>query len=374
MVKSVPGIPQRAVTVPRYLSVLVYIYTAYDTVQQIGVVVQVLLAKLQIKMASGATGWSFPEDSMSCGICLQPFKRPKVLPCGHTFCEECLVEAAKGGLRCPTCRTVVAIKGGVAALPNNYQVTEMCQKFSELAAARDATQQWDAVCKNHPTEKLQLFCQTCEVPVCNQCLDDSAHRGHKNVITVKQAVEKRMATVTPLLKEKKRQIEERREYLEKLSHLEEQVDENKSQDEQAITDSYEEMARLLSENKKERLATIRDGYEYNMGIINERKGEVQQQLQEINDVYKDVEQEIENAGIAFLSDEPEELRWKLAQICVDPLPRPLTVKATVFHPAEVKSGQLTIGTLGTREFSMDAQWKTVLYKFLSSVGNACSNA
>eukprot|EP00058_Branchiostoma_floridae_P017340 XP_002602828.1 hypothetical protein BRAFLDRAFT_99155 [Branchiostoma floridae] len=323
-------------------------------------------------MASVATGWSFPEDSMSCGICLQPFKRPKILPCGHTFCEECLVEAARGGLRCPTCRVRVPLKGGVAALPNNYQVTEMCQKFSELAAAaRDATQQWDATCENHPPEKLRLFCQTCEVPVCNQCLDDSAHKGHKNVITVKQAVEKRMTTVTPLLKEKKRQIEERRQYLEKLSHLEEQVDEVKSQDEQAITDLYEEMAWLLSENKQKRLGAIRNGYQCSMRIINESKSEVQQQLQQMNSV-KEVEQAIENAGIAFLSDEPEELRWKLAQISVDPLPGPLVVKATVFHPDEVKSGQLTIGRLGTREFSMDTQWKTVLYKFLSSVGNACS--
>ncbi|XP_035678798.1 E3 ubiquitin-protein ligase TRIM17-like [Branchiostoma floridae] len=308
-------------------------------------------------MASVATGWSFPEDSMSCGICLQPFKLPKILPCGHTFCEECLVEAARGGLRCPTCRNVVPIKGGVAALPNNYQVAEMCQKFSELAAARDATQQWDAACKNHPTEKLRLFCQTCEEPVCNECLDDSAHRGHKNVITVKQAVEERMATVTPLLKEKKRQMEEHREYLEKLTDLEEQVNEVKSQDEQAITDLYEEMARLLSENKEERLAIIRDRYENNMTIINERKSEVQQQLQENDNVYKDVEQAIENTGIAFLSDEPEELR-KLAQICVDPLLVPLKVTAIVFRPGVMNRGQLTIGSLGTQEFSIDTPWKT----------------
>ncbi|CAH1269266.1 TRIM2 [Branchiostoma lanceolatum] len=322
-------------------------------------------------MASGI-GWVFPEESLSCGVCLQTFKRPKILPCGHTFCKECIREVAKGGLRCPTCRTRVPLKGGVEALPNNYQVTELCEKFSELAAARDVSQQWDAACEHHPAEKLKLFCQTCEVPVCNQCLDDSTHRGHKNVITVKQAVEKKMTTVTPLLKEKKRQIEERREYLEKLSHLEDQVDEDKGQSEQAITDSYEEMARLLSANREERLASVREGYEHNMEVINERKSEVQQQLQEINAVYQEVEQAIENAEIAFLSDEPEEMRRKLEQIRVDPLPGPLTVKAVVFRPDETKKGQLTIGSLGSRDFSMDTQWKTVLYKFLSSVGNVCS--
>ncbi|XP_078690066.1 E3 ubiquitin-protein ligase TRIM63-like [Branchiostoma floridae x Branchiostoma belcheri] len=314
------------------------------------------------------------EESLSCGICLQPFTRPKILPCGHTFCEECLREAAKGGLRCPTCRVRVPLKGGVEALPTNYQVAEMCQKFSELAAARarDDTPQWDAACQNHKAEKLRLFCQTCQVPVCSLCLDDSSHQGHKNVITVRQAVEKKMTTVTPLLKEKKRQIEERREYLEKLSHLEEQLNEEKDQSEQGISDSYEEKARLLSESKDERLASVREVYDLNMEVINVRKGEVQQQLQEINKVYQEVEQAIENAGVAFLGDEPAELRLKLEQICVDPLPGPLKVKATVFHPDETGKGLLTIGSLGSRDFSMDTQWKTVLYKLLSSVGNVCA--
>ncbi|KAI8519814.1 hypothetical protein Bbelb_030710 [Branchiostoma belcheri] len=311
------------------------------------------------------------EESLSCGICLQAFTRPKILPCGHTFCEECLQKAAKGGLRCPTCRVRVPLKGGVESLPTNYQVAQMCQKFSELAAARarDDTPQWDAVCQHHKAEKLRLFCQTCQVPVCSLCLDDSSHRGHKSVITVRQAVEKKMTTVTPLLKEKKRQIEERREYLEKLSHLEEQLNEDKGQSEQAISDSYEEKARILSESKDERLASV---YDLNMEAINVRKGEVQQQLQEINKVYQEVEQAIENAGVAFLGDEPAELRLKLEQICVDPLPGPLKVKATVFHPDETGKGLLTIGSLGSRDFSMDTQWKTVLYQFLSSVGNVCA--
>ncbi|CAH1269264.1 TRIM21 [Branchiostoma lanceolatum] len=298
-------------------------------------------------MASG-TGWSFAEESLSCGICLETFIRPKILPCGRTFCEECLREVAKGGLLCPNCRIRVPLKGGVEALPNNYQLAEMCQKFSDLAASREATQQWDAACEHHPTEKLKLFCQTCEVPVCNQCLDDPTHRGHKNVITVKQAVEKKMTTVTPLLKEKKRQIEERRVYLEKLSHLKKQVNEDKGQSEQAIIKSYDEMARLLSKSKEERLANVRKRYEHNMEVINERRSEVQQQLQEINDVLQEVEQAIENAGIAFLCDESVKLPWqKLEQIRVDPLSGPLTVKAVVFRPDETKRGQLTIGSLGS---------------------------
>ena len=37
---------------------------------------------ITVQLASG--------DSLRCSICLETFKEPKVLPCCHTFCKECL--------------------------------------------------------------------------------------------------------------------------------------------------------------------------------------------------------------------------------------------------------------------------------------------
>ena len=42
-----------------------------------------------------------------CGICLEPFKKPKALPCLHTFCLECLEkygkdEVPEAKLPCPS--------------------------------------------------------------------------------------------------------------------------------------------------------------------------------------------------------------------------------------------------------------------------------
>lgn len=52
--------------------------------------------------------------------------RPRVLPCGHTFCSSCLqamVEHSRGVLRCPTCRCDVpakTLRDGIAGLPFNF--------------------------------------------------------------------------------------------------------------------------------------------------------------------------------------------------------------------------------------------------------------
>ncbi|KAH6915748.1 hypothetical protein BKA70DRAFT_469402 [Coprinopsis sp. MPI-PUGE-AT-0042] len=50
-----------------------------------------------------------------CSICLEGYKRPVSLPCGHVFCTECLartvqtVQPARNFHSCPTCRTAYSI-------------------------------------------------------------------------------------------------------------------------------------------------------------------------------------------------------------------------------------------------------------------------
>lgn len=46
---------------------------------------------------------------LSCAICFEHFKEPKVLPCLHTYCKECLVKLVKKQgsdhvIFCPACR------------------------------------------------------------------------------------------------------------------------------------------------------------------------------------------------------------------------------------------------------------------------------
>ena len=50
------------------------------------------------------------EDQLTCAICLDAFKDPKLLQCFHVYCKDCLqrlvVQDRQGqlSLRCPICR------------------------------------------------------------------------------------------------------------------------------------------------------------------------------------------------------------------------------------------------------------------------------
>ncbi|KAM7418476.1 hypothetical protein PAMA_015883 [Pampus argenteus] len=50
------------------------------------------------------------EEELTCSICLSPFDSPVTIPCGHNFCQDCLLATWKDTYSCPQCRTHFATK------------------------------------------------------------------------------------------------------------------------------------------------------------------------------------------------------------------------------------------------------------------------
>lgn len=52
------------------------------------------------------------EDELSCSICLSPFECPVTIPCGHNFCQSCLLATwgDSAPFSCPQCRTHFATR------------------------------------------------------------------------------------------------------------------------------------------------------------------------------------------------------------------------------------------------------------------------
>ncbi|XP_066294838.1 tripartite motif-containing protein 2-like [Branchiostoma lanceolatum] len=76
------------------------------------------------------------DEMIVCNICFETYNRPKVLPCLHTFCMDCLArltasktaKSPKGKLTCPMCREETPLpKNGVKGLRDNFFVSNLCQ-------------------------------------------------------------------------------------------------------------------------------------------------------------------------------------------------------------------------------------------------------
>ena len=100
---------------------------------------------------------------LSCPICYELYKKPKYLPCYHSYCEECLVKlVVQSNITCPECRkTSVVPSGGVKQLPNNFFINRL---LDEVALKRKVEGEEEAKCdrcvRGDPVEVLSGYAST----------------------------------------------------------------------------------------------------------------------------------------------------------------------------------------------------------------------
>ncbi|XP_035714345.1 tripartite motif-containing protein 2 isoform X2 [Folsomia candida] len=126
-------------------------------------------------IGSGSGGCSSlpPMDTvtrppLSCSICRDKYKNPKVLPCLHTFCEGCLIDYLPQeslSLTCPECRQQSILpERGVSDLQTNFCVSSLsmelvrgcgyCDKGAASFKCHDCDVDMCATCsKTHPSKQ-----------------------------------------------------------------------------------------------------------------------------------------------------------------------------------------------------------------------------
>ncbi|XP_038602056.1 tripartite motif-containing protein 59 [Tachyglossus aculeatus] len=125
------------------------------------------------------------EEELTCSICYSIFEDPRVLPCSHTFCRNCLenVLQASGNsyiwrplripLKCPNCRSRVEIpQSGIESLPVNFALRAIIEKYQQEDHPDIVT------CAEHHSQPLNVYCLLDKKLVCGHCLTIGEHHGH----------------------------------------------------------------------------------------------------------------------------------------------------------------------------------------------------
>lgn len=161
------------------------------------------------------------QSELTCPVCLELFRDPVILECGHHFCQVCIIQCWEAKAdeisSCPKCRkscarrlrpnsllcnvvdsvrrarAMDAAAAGTSALdfeacPNEYP--EEREPGSSAGSEASSIGHWPHLldmCEEHE-EKLKLYCDDDQLPICLVCGMSRDHKTH-NVIPITEAFE-----------------------------------------------------------------------------------------------------------------------------------------------------------------------------------------
>ncbi|XP_077361856.1 E3 ubiquitin-protein ligase TRIM47 [Festucalex cinctus] len=134
-------------------------------------------------MAASSSSSDEVRKELTCAICLDFFKDPVILKCGHNFCRFCICmhwdeNGGDYGYQCPQCRTVFNKR----TFTKNYLVQNLVAKMEDLDLGSSLTPakpvKMDGKCELHG-EELKLYCQADKRPICVVCRESRTHRYHE---------------------------------------------------------------------------------------------------------------------------------------------------------------------------------------------------
>ncbi|KAM4713865.1 tripartite motif-containing protein 16-like [Anableps anableps] len=291
-------------------------------------------------------GVQLDRNYFSCSICLDLLKDPVTIPCGHSYCMNCIKDFWDGEdqrriYSCPQCRKTFTPR---FALVKNTKLEALVEKFKSTglqagpddhcyAGPEDVTcdvctgRKMKAVksclscpasyCRDHlqphykalplkkhklvnPSKKLQenicsrhdevmkIFCRTDQQCICYLCTMEE-HKGHETVPAAAERAEKQKE-----LQVSRQQIHQRiQDQEEEVKLLQQEVEAINASADKAVEDSEEiftEMIRLLQKRSSDVKQQIRSQQETEVSRVQELQEKLEQEITELKKKDAELEQ------------------------------------------------------------------------------------
>lgn len=165
------------------------------------------------------------NDYLMCSICLGRYTNPRLLPCGHSFCKQCLEDHIKQTVtdqgaqhfKCPNDRTQIGrpapgipVKQWASAFPLDTFLGSLLSAV--LVHGPDGTGAGSMVCKEHNNRLKEFFCRKCSITACSYCVIKN-HKGNKcECLSTEEAVEQYRPRIDQLRNTLQRQVQFARQY------------------------------------------------------------------------------------------------------------------------------------------------------------------
>ncbi|KAH1182682.1 hypothetical protein KIL84_004174 [Mauremys mutica] len=257
------------------------------------------------------------QDEATCSICLEYFKAPVSIHCGHNFCRACISQCwgeSEPNFSCPQCRETAQQRN----FRPNRELANMVELVKQLKLQAGKEPGGERVCEKHK-EPLKLFCEEEQSPICVVCDRSKAHRDHP-VIPIEEAAQEykeQIWTQLQTLKEERekllkyRQAEEGKsqEYLDIRSILSRESQAHRAHSVFPV----EEAAQQYKKQFQTRLQTLKEEREKLLGLKVSAEGRSREYLEKTDAQRQKIVSEFEQLR-QFLEEQERLLLGQLAEL------------------------------------------------------------
>ncbi|XP_052630924.1 E3 ubiquitin-protein ligase TRIM7-like isoform X3 [Harpia harpyja] len=239
------------------------------------------------------------QDEATCSVCLEFFKDPVSIECGHNFCRACIIKSWKDlemDFPCPQCREVFQQK----SFRPNRQLANMSEIISQFTLRGAKGAEEDGLCAKH-REALKLYCKDDRRTICVVCDRSREHRPHA-VVPIDEASE-----------EYKEKIQGRLDFLKKERQelLEFKVNDDKKTQEllktienerQKLLLEFERLRQFLHDQEHILLGQLEKMEKNIAKRQNENITDLSKEITLLNKLITELEEKIQQPMLEFLKD------------------------------------------------------------------------
>uniref|UniRef100_UPI003AAD2213 zinc-binding protein A33-like n=1 Tax=Centroberyx gerrardi TaxID=166262 RepID=UPI003AAD2213 len=234
------------------------------------------------------------EADCTCPVCCDIFRDPVVLLCGHSFCKVCLQEwwRQSGVQTCPVCKEMFPMRQP----PRNLALKNLSDTLRQERSQRASPS--EQLCNLH-SEKLKLFCQDDQQPICVVCRDAKKHKQH-NCVPINEAAEDHKTKLKiPLMHLKTKLGTFKWEKLkcdEMASHIKLQA----QQTEKRIKEEFQKFYQFLRAEEAARIDALRKEATTKSQAMMIRIVNLTAEISSLTDKIKVIKEEMKSEDISFM--------------------------------------------------------------------------